>query len=55
MLLPCHNWAMSEMGYGYAIIGWPTKSAIPFYEKCVDAIMIEDDSYGVYKRAIELD
>lgn len=24
-------------------------------KKCVDAIMIEDDSYGVYKRAIELD
>ena len=46
---------MSEMGYGYAIIGWPTKSAISFYEKCVDAIKIEDDSYGVYKRTIELD
>ena len=27
-------YSMSEMGYGYAIIGWPTKSAIPFYEKC---------------------
>ena len=48
-------YSMSEMGYGYAIIGWPTKSAIPFYERCVDAIIIEDDSYDVYKRAIELD
>ncbi len=48
-------YSMMEMGYAYAIIGWPTKSAIPFYEKCVDAIMIEDDSYGVYKRTIEFD
>ncbi|OPJ65747.1 GNAT family N-acetyltransferase [Clostridium chromiireducens] len=25
--------SMWEMGYGYAIIGWPVKSAIGFYEK----------------------
>lgn len=48
-------YSMLEMGYAYAIIGWPTKKAIPFYEKCVDAVMIEDDSLGVYRRMIEID
>lgn len=27
----------------------------PFYERCVDAVMIEDDSLGVYKRMIEIE
>ena len=48
-------YSMLEMGYAYAIIGWPAKKAIPFYEKCVDAVMIEDDSLGVYRRMIEID
>lgn len=47
--------SMWEMGYGYAIIGWPTKSAIPFYEKTVQAELIEDSSPGIYKRMIEFD
>lgn len=47
--------SMQEMGYAYAIIGWPTKAAIPFYEKCVDAVMIDEKSSGVYKRMIEID
>lgn len=47
--------SMEELGYAYAIIGWPTKSAIPFYEKCVNAKMIEECSSGLYKRMIEID
>lgn len=46
---------MQEMGYGYAIIGWPAKSAIPFYEKCVNAMLIDESSNGIYKRMIEID
>lgn len=47
--------SMRELGYAYAIIGWPTKSAVSFYKKCVDAIMIDEKSSGVYKRMIEID
>ena len=47
--------AMREMGYVYAIIGWPSKKAIPFYEKCVNAVMIDDDTYGVYGRMIDME
>lgn len=46
--------SMQEMGYAYAIIGWPTKTAIPFYEKCVNAILIHDESYGLYSQMIEM-
>ena len=55
MLLLKSLYSMQEMGYGYAIIGWPTKSAIPFYEKCVGATMIEDESLGIYRRMINVD
>ena len=34
--------SMQELGYAYAIIGWPAKSAVDFYKKCVDAIMIDE-------------
>lgn len=47
--------SMRELGYAYAIIGWPTKSAIDFYKKCVDAIIIGEKSSGVYRRMIEAD
>ena len=47
--------SMKEMGYAYAVIGWPTKKAIPFYEKCVNAILINGNSMGIYKRMIEID
>lgn len=47
--------SMQELGYAYAIIGWPAKSAIGFYEKCVDAIMIEEKTSGIYKRMIGID
>lgn len=47
--------SLLELGYAYAIIGWPAKSSIDFYQKCVDAIWIDDKSSGVYKRMIEID
>ncbi len=46
-------YSMKELGYAYAIIGWPTKSAISFYEKCVGAEMIDEGSLGVYGRMID--
>lgn len=47
--------SMEEMGYAYAIIGWPSRTAIPFYEKCVQAEMIPEKSSGVYTRMVEID
>lgn len=47
--------SMRELGYAYAIIGWPTKSAVDFYKKCVNAILIDEKSSCVYKRMIEID
>ncbi len=47
--------SMRELGYAYAIIGWPANSAVSFYKKCVDAIMIDEKFPGVYKRMIEID
>ncbi len=34
--------AMREYGYGYAVIGWTAKDAIPFYEKEAGAVLIEN-------------
>lgn len=47
--------SMQEMGYAYAIIGWPTKSAVPFYEKCVGAVMIDEASHGLYRNMLQID
>ena len=47
--------SMRELGYAYAIIGWPTNSAVSFYKKCVDALLVDEKSSGVYKRMIEID
>lgn len=44
--------SMKEMGYAYAIIGWPTKKAISFYEKCVGAKMITSVFMGIYTQMI---
>jgi len=38
---------MQELGYAYAIIGWPVKSAVDFYKKCVGTVMIDEKSSGV--------
>lgn len=46
---------MREMGYAYAIIGWPARTAVPFYEKCVGAIMIEETTSGLYRDMIGMD
>lgn len=47
--------SMQELGYAYAIIGWPARSAVDFYKKCAGAIMIDEKSSGIYKRMIEID
>ena len=47
--------SMRELGYAYAIIGWPANSAVSFYKKCAGAIMIDEKSSGVYKRMVEID
>lgn len=45
--------AMWDEGYGYAIIGWPARSAMEFYVKTVQAQVIEDSSPGIYRRLID--
>ncbi|MDR1663846.1 MAG: GNAT family N-acetyltransferase [Clostridiales bacterium] len=49
-------YAMREMGYGYAIIGW-TSDARAFYEKKVDAAAIIDSppNKSIYKNMISQD
>jgi GNAT superfamily N-acetyltransferase len=45
--------SMWEEGYGYAIIGWPARRAMGFYEKTAKATVIEDSSPGIYSRLVE--
>ncbi len=45
--------AMWEEGYAYAIIGW-VEDALEFYQKTVNAIVIEDSFPGVYQRLIQI-
>lgn len=52
-LLSKSLWSMWEEGYGYAIIGWANK-AIGFYQKAVNAEIIENSSPGIYQRMIKL-
>lgn len=47
--------SMREMGYAYAMIGWPVKEAVPFYEKCVGAVLINEKSRGVYRQMIQIE
>ena len=47
--------SMREMGYAYAIIGWPARTAIPFYEKCVGAVLIGEETHGLYRQMIQID
>lgn len=44
--------AMKEMGYAYAIIGGAAESAVDFYEKTVNALIIEGSTPGIYKNSI---
>jgi GNAT superfamily N-acetyltransferase len=45
--------AMSSDGYGYAVIGWPAKSAMGFYAKTVGARVIDDSAPGLYSRLVD--
>jgi GNAT superfamily N-acetyltransferase len=45
--------AMWDEGYGYAVIGWPAPDATAFYEKTVQATVIEGSSPGIYGRMIQ--
>ncbi len=54
-LLLASLFSMREMGYAYAIIGWPAKSALHFYEESCGAMMIPDEGHGVYSRMVEVD
>lgn len=53
LLLKCLE-SMQELGYAYAIIGWPAESAADFYRKCAGAILIDEKFSGVYQRMIEI-
>lgn len=46
--------SMWEDGYGYAIIGW-CSGAAKFYEKAVNATVIENSFPGIYNRMIDID
>jgi len=45
--------SMREMGYAYAIIGW-VDEALGFFQKTVDAKIIENSFPGIYSRMIEM-
>lgn len=45
--------AMRGDGYGYAIIGWPSKAAVGFYEHTVNAWLIPPSGPNLYERMIE--
>jgi hypothetical protein len=45
--------AMRYAVYGYAIIGWPARSAAGFYEHTVNAWPIPGSSPGIYQRLID--
>lgn len=46
---------MQELGWAYAVIGWPAKSAAGFYQNCVCAVLTDEEPSGVYKRMMEVD
>ena len=45
--------ALKELGYAYAVIGWPARDAVAFYRNVVGAMPIPDDSLGLYRDMIE--
>ena len=45
--------AMYGDGYGYAVIGWPAKTAMGFYAKTVGAQVIDGSSPGLYRRLVD--
>jgi GNAT superfamily N-acetyltransferase len=56
-LLKQSLYSMKESGYAYAIIGWSAEDAIPFYQKCVNAVIIEDSppTKSIYKNMIAIE
>ena len=54
LLLKC-LFALREMGYVYAFIGWPDEKAIHFYEQATGGMMIPGDGHGVYSRMVHLE
>ncbi len=54
LLLKCLL-SMREMGYAYAIIGWPDTKAIHFYEQACGGMMIPGEGIGIYSRMIGAD
>lgn len=54
LLLRCLA-SMREMGYAYAIIGWPADNAIHFYQNACGGVMIPDEGHGVYSRMVEIE
>lgn len=53
LLLACLA-SLRELGYAYAVIGWPDPKAIHFYQEATGGMMIPDEGYGVYSRMISL-
>lgn len=51
LMLRCLE-SMKEMGYAYAILGYPSEGAIHFHERVSKAIMIPASTKGVYTRTI---
>lgn len=51
-LLPRSLLSMKELGYAYAIIGWPAQDALHFYEQAVGAVLIQEDTAGLYRDMI---
>lgn len=45
--------SLKELGYAYAIIGWPAQDAVAFYEHAVGAQRIPDDTPGLYRDMID--
>jgi len=45
--------SLREVGYSYAIIGGAASSAVEFYKKTVNAVIIEGSEPGIYKNFIK--
>lgn len=51
LMLRCLE-SMKEMGYAYAILGYPSEEAIHFHERVANAVIIPANTKGVYTRMI---
>ncbi|MDR2785099.1 MAG: GNAT family N-acetyltransferase [Treponema sp.] len=48
--------SMRDYGYAYAVIGWAAESALEFYRKTVNALIIEDSppNKSIYQNMIKI-